>query len=67
MPEPIRPPQPFDVTEFRFRDDDDHNARMLEHQAEKAMRHEQPDRAALFAIGAALYRLISIGDVDDRA
>ena len=51
---------PLDVTEFRFRDDNMHNARMLEFQAEQAFMEKMPTLAAAFAQAAGMYALAGL-------
>lgn len=46
---------PKDVTDFRFRSENDHNRDMLEYQAEKAFVAGALTAAAAYATAAGLY------------
>lgn len=52
-------PDPYDVTDFRFRTVNYHNRAMLEYQAEKAFMAGDKPLAAAFAQAAAMYAIAS--------
>ena len=61
MTEPSPPvSDPYDVREFRFRDDNRHNSMMLEYQAEKAFLTEDKPLAAAFSQAAGLYLVAAL-------